>query len=179
MERLRSEIALIHNRRVREFIEEALQMAPSYFWTTPSSTTGKNHPPDEQAEGGRVLHVKRVARLCAAYAEAWTLSTQDRDCLIAAGILHDIVVRGTGDEPLPHTDKAHDTNASEHLRSLSAVLPTGAWGAIFTACDGHMGRWGNRPHLIHKHGSLAHLLHMADLTASQSWVMVEPLLAGD
>lgn len=175
MQRLTPEIDLIQNPDIKAFVQAALNLAPAYFWTITSSTSGKHHPPDERGPGGRVLHVKRVARLCAELARTFDLSHEQSDCLIAAALIHDIVVNGTEDMPTDHNWKQHDIGIRDQLHGVAVMLTIGHWTAIIATCAAHMGRWASDPHLQPEPGSLGYLLHIADVVASRSWVTVEPL----
>lgn len=175
MERLAPEIDLIMNPDIKTFVQAALKLAPAYFWSITSSTSGKHHPPDERGPGGRVLHTKRVARLCAELARTLDIGPEQTDFLLAAAIIHDLVVNGTADEPMPHNWKRHDAAIGTHLQTISGMLTIGAWTAIIATCAVHMGRWASDSQLQPLPGGLGYLLHIADVVASRSWVIVEPL----
>jgi len=50
-------------QRIFEFFLSAIEIVPDYFWTNPSSTTGKYHPEDEFGEGGLALHTYKCLAL--------------------------------------------------------------------------------------------------------------------
>lgn len=83
------ELDLISDVNIRKLVESALIAADS-FWVSPSSFVPLDHPKDEYGTNGLVLHTKRVLKSLAVLAEAVTLSTHEKDCLLAAGFLHDV-----------------------------------------------------------------------------------------
>jgi hypothetical protein len=170
-----SELWLIWDAEIREFIATVLAGAPRYFWTIPSSMSGYNHPLDERGDGGRVLHTKRVVRLASEYGNLFGLSRQDKDIIIAAALIHDIVVNGTTNEPLPHMWRHHDVELREYLKTWRRLEGDPRREMIVLACEGHMGRFGStgKPPTP---GSLGYILHMADATAAMPFVKVDPIV---
>src|SRR3990167_5199297 len=94
IDQLGPEIRLLESEKVKLFVLRCLEHAPNYFWTIPSSSSGQNHPADENTEGGLVLHTKRVVDIANHLCEALYIRYIERDCVLAAAILHDLVKRG-------------------------------------------------------------------------------------
>jgi len=90
---LNQELQHISDSDIRELTAEILKKAPLRFWKRPSSSSGKYHPLDERGPGGAVVHTKRCVRVAEHLSRAFSLSSQDRDILIAAMIVHDVAVR--------------------------------------------------------------------------------------
>jgi hypothetical protein len=83
------EINLITDDGIRSFVRSILIRATS-FWTIPSSFSGKYHPSDEHNQGGNMLHTKRVVRASKVIGDSYSLSSEERDLVYAACLLHDI-----------------------------------------------------------------------------------------
>lgn len=102
------------NSWVFKFIVKALDKAPDYFWTQPSSTTGQWHPSDEFCEGGLALHVFKCLRLAEEMLRSipptqfdriylqkgisYGTLTGSKEIFIAAVVLHDLCVSGKPDQ---------------------------------------------------------------------------------
>lgn len=86
------ELFLIKSKEIRIFVTYCLLNAPAYFFTMPSSTSGKFHPEYCLGEGGLVRHVKAsVALAVNLFRLEWYNLYADPDLVIAALLLHDIV----------------------------------------------------------------------------------------
>jgi 23S rRNA maturation-related 3'-5' exoribonuclease YhaM len=109
-------IDLIQNAYLRSFVRCVLYNTPEEFWTMPVSTLPDIHPPDEYAEGGLVLHTKRVVRAAALIAEVQLRIQEDIDVLVAAALLHDIV---KADESIP--DYLHSIAVDKFVENLSVI----------------------------------------------------------
>lgn len=92
---LLDEINMIDSSNIRSFVRSVLLQA-KMFWSIPSSFSGKYHPTDEHNHGGNVLHTKRVVRASKVISDSYSLSTNERDLVYAACLLHD-VTKGVGD----------------------------------------------------------------------------------
>lgn len=142
----------------RDILEQSV---PEYFWTKPSSSTGKYHPFDERGKFGLVLHTCRVTKVVDDLCVAAEIIGSDRDNLIVAAILHD-----SFKYDLPpgnqHTVKLHCIIPGEQLD-----IPDRINQLIRT----HDGQWG-----LPKEWSISDdhqkLLHCADYIASRSYVHI-------
>jgi len=101
-----NEMTLIEDQNIRRFVWKCLENAPSYFWTISSSSTGKYHPKDEFKEGGMVLHTKRSVKVAYHLCESLSVYGINKDCIIAAMIMHDLCCRGFP-EDTGHTVDGH------------------------------------------------------------------------
>ncbi len=99
-ERVRSifapELQQMASARLKQIVINAFAaVVDPLFWSTPSSTSGKYHPPDERMPGGLVLHTRRVVRLAVEGVDRYILQVhpwylQAKEIVIAAALLHDI-----------------------------------------------------------------------------------------
>lgn len=83
------EINTIENEGIKSFVRSILYRAEG-FWDIPASFSGKHHPPDERSVGGNVLHTKRAVRVGVVLADSYSLSSEERDLITAALLLHDV-----------------------------------------------------------------------------------------
>jgi len=82
---------LIKSDKIREFTEKVLRLAPEQFWKAPCSSTGKYHPPEDQVEGGIIIHSRKAVQVALALFKFFKINNQlAKDKIIAACIIHDI-----------------------------------------------------------------------------------------
>lgn len=173
----RSELMELQTPQLRKFVEHALDCSPAYQLTAPAGVSQRHHPADERGEGGQTLHVKRVFRVCLSWSDDFSLDETNRDRLLAAALLHDIVKYGPDDKPMPKLWKDHDTEARPYLGQWIDHIRPDDFEAICEAIRVHMGPWGNAKAGMGDPVTIGHLLHMADYIASETWFTVEPLCA--
>lgn len=141
MQRLQAELNMIVDAGIRQFTEYVLRQAPAYFWTVASSSTGKYHPPQSNGEGGLIRHTRAVVYFANKLCDVYSITGQEKDCVLSACLLHDIVKYG--ETKGQHTTKNHDYVGGlftlRHGRvfgleeeTLKAIAGCIAW---------HMGRW--------------------------------------
>ena len=163
LERLLPEINLIGDDAIRdETARTFLDWCPDYFWTIPSSGSGKYHPPDERGEYGNLLHTKRVflayEQLARSYTEQHLITADEYHCGQAAALLHDMFKFGWPSENTGITVSDHDVIAANVILHKSE-LPEEVSGAVAA----HAGAWGEGPS---PETALQQLLHMADMTVT-------------
>lgn len=78
---------LIPEADIRKYVREALEKTPAEFYTAPSSSTGKYHPPENNGQGGLVRHTVKTVLFGHDLAER-TMPEQ-KGVVLAACILHD------------------------------------------------------------------------------------------
>jgi len=93
---METEIKLIQDETIKEWVRETLQNVPEYFFEGPASSTGRYHPLCTIRKGGIVIHTKRVVYMANRLCEGWNIAGRNRDILISACILHDIAKVGKG-----------------------------------------------------------------------------------
>lgn len=138
------ELNYIHNDDIRNFATEMLRLAPGYFFSIPSSSSGKYHPAYENSKGGLVLHTRAVVYFMKEFFANPLFSFTDReqDLLITAALLHDFKKNG---------EKAHSEYTSfEHPRIAAkfilkfkdcGIIPSQEIEHIANIVETHMGPW--------------------------------------
>jgi Predicted HD superfamily hydrolase len=141
MQRLQLELNQIVDRRIREFTEYVLQNAPDYFWSVPSSSSGKYHPEQSNGEGGLVRHTKAVIYFAVKLCDVFSITGIMKDWILSACILHDIVKYGEVKQS--HTTKNHDYEGALFVKKHGEAfgLDAEALTAITSCVAWHMGRW--------------------------------------
>lgn len=149
-----SEVSLISDTDLRVSVIRTLSHAPEYFWEVPASASKKYHNPFCRGQHGLWIHTKMAVtsfeRVSNSWEELGLLSEYQRDCGLAALLLHDMFKQGypTDRDSLPESDqttvKNHDELMAEWCRDHTS-LPTPVIGAI----ESHNGPWygGTEPSL--------------------------------
>lgn len=115
-------LELIESPKIRKFVEAILKAAPKEFWNAPCSSSGKYHPPEDQIEGGIIVHSRKAVQVAISLCHFFDIKNQlVKDKIIAACILHDIQKNGIpwGEK----TDSEHGLIAGRWLILNSALEP--------------------------------------------------------
>ncbi|MFC1480103.1 PD-(D/E)XK nuclease family protein [Candidatus Omnitrophota bacterium] len=150
------ELAWIDTEKMRDFVMEALKLAPDYVWDSPSSVTAKYHPKDETRLGGLILHTKRVFETALKIAFLHDLPPEQRDRLLVSSLLHDMAKYGHTDEIYNDPSDKEGKKRKKHYRihpqlvrimtkSLSEKSEYPFYGGIIRLVEGHEGRWSCKP----------------------------------
>lgn len=92
---LNQEIDRIQNTQLREtLIAYFNHVVPDYFWTIPSSSSGKYHSSFDSGEGGLVRHTKMCVLVAEELLRLEEFNKIDPDCMYAAMLLHDSFKHG-------------------------------------------------------------------------------------
>ena len=172
-----TEFLLMKNNDIKNFLFELLRMAPGYFYSAPSSSTGKHHPAYEFTKGGIILHTKAVVYFLMQMLELEEYDEFDerqRDLLIAAAILHDVKKHGLN----PHseyTNFEHPRLAAEFILTYKdcGVIPEKEIVFIADVVKTHMGQWNtngknSKYQSLEKPKTKAQkLIHLCDYLASR------------
>jgi len=113
-------LELIKSEKIRRFVKRALDAAPKQFWTAPCSSSGKYHPPENQVEGGIIVHSRKAIQVAIELFRFFEIQDQlVKDKIIAACILHDIQKCGIpwGEK----TDYEHGPIAARWMVPLAAL----------------------------------------------------------
>ncbi len=152
------ELLKIPDEEVRMWTKTALENAPDSFWGDPASKSGRYHPIDECAWGGRVIHTKRA--FCVM--EILVDSERDKlgDCIgsfcLSAILLHDVCSGHT-----------HPEDVYPYYRDKLGQEFVDKYPIIMNMVKSHMGRWGKqRPRTLEEC-----LVHYADNVASKLHLM--------
>jgi hypothetical protein len=148
----KKQLGYIQNPTIRLLVEDILREVPEYFFHIPTSSIGKYHPAYALGEGGLVRHVQAAAGIAMDLFEMSPeeFSPEDKDCIVAALILHDCMKNGTGVDPHTKTDHpllmatlVREFNLDNHVNwnfeTHSTVNPI--IGKIANLISTHMGRW--------------------------------------
>jgi hypothetical protein len=166
------ELLLIKNISIKKFVIECLDESPDYiFKNCPSSSTGKYHSADEFTPLGNILHTRRVVSNCIEMARAFSLEGKDKDIVIGAAILHDMVKQGF--KQTGHTVNNHAALASELIKKVFETTKSKIEEKDYQIIRGcvffHNGIWTPKPDNIPITTFTAHQLcvHMADYSATK------------
>lgn len=177
---LLDEINLISDEAVQSFVRSILLKA-DIFWLIPSSFSGKYHPQDEHNAGGNVLHTKRVVRIANVISDSYCLSTDEKDLILAACILHD-VTKGIDSEEkgMFHYDPMHpytvgqfvvdcqrwDKEHGKDNMSSSLFITEDQMQQIMRLIRCHLGPWSPVPE-TYPITYMDYIVHVADNVASK------------
>lgn len=143
-------LAEFNNERMEAFVREALEKAPDGFWLSPSSSSGKYHPPfDQVIPGGLVNHMLVVLYFVERGIQRYPEFTDKHsrpyptwlDLARAAAMVHDIAKSG-----IPwgeHTVSNHGHVAALFLEGLPTFQKLGLseQDTVSRGVKWHMGRW--------------------------------------
>lgn len=139
---LGAELKQIEDAGIRDFTEQVLSVAPMYFWVVPSSSTGKYHCAQSNGTGGLVRHTRAVVYFAGILCRAYALEGRDKDIIVSACILHDVVKYGLTMQKF--TTKIHDKDGANFILNTgkqSVLIDKHTVNDIAQAVGHHMGRW--------------------------------------
>lgn len=183
---LLDEINLINDDALASFVRSILLKAET-FWNIPSSFSGKYHPADEHNAGGNVLHTKRVVRVAMILADSYSLSTDERDVIIAACLLHDVTkgIASKDDscfeyDPMhPYTVgkfvtkcQLHDKEYGNDAQSTSLFVTEEMAQTVLRLIRCHLGPWSPVPE-TYPITYMDYIVHIADNVASKIHTIIE------
>jgi len=175
-------LEFIQSQKIQLFVKEALSKADPHFWLAPCSGTGKYDPPENQAEGGIIVHIIKGAQIIISLCRFFDITDQSvKDKLFAAFILHDIWKFGRPWGKSTHPE--HGLIAAEFLTDLAAVdsdkkiIVDPDLADIIEMVKNHMGRWSkpdSTPALktgkMLREKMIWHLIiQMADFWSTRKW----------
>lgn len=180
------EIELIVDFNIKSFVRSILLKANS-FWVVPSSFSGKYHPSDEHNSGGNVLHTKRVVRAAKVISDSYSLSTEERDIVYAACLLHDVTkgIKNPDNETF-HYDPMHpytvgrlvqkcqeaDRKYAGEAQSSTLFVSEETVQSIMRLVRCHLGPWSPVPETV-PITYLDIIVHLADNLASKVHYIVD------
>lgn len=138
---LSQEINRIQNTQLREALMAYFKnIVPDYFWTVPSSSSGKFHSSFDSGEGGLVRHTKMCVLVAEELLRLEEFSQIDPDCMYAAMLLHDSFKQGRDGR---HYRADHPRLAADAWRDFAKAmgLPENITMAITYAIAWHSGQW--------------------------------------
>jgi hypothetical protein len=186
LEPLLDEINLIEDEGIKSFVRSILYRADG-FWEIPASFSGKHHPLDERCPGGNVLHTKRAVRVGCVLADSYSLSTEERDVIVAALLLHDItkgIKPQTSDkyyyDPMhPYTAgsfikkcQEEDRNFASESQSSTLFINEDDVQTILRLIRCHLGPWSPVPETT-PITYMDMIVHLSDNVSSKLHIIVD------
>ncbi len=163
---LEEELNKIQDEEIRKLTKECLDNAPPHFWYRPASSTGKYHAPEENEQGGLVIHTKRVCQVGEILIAAWW-SPINADVIRSACTLHDVCKYGDGYSASRYTLNNHPQLGGQFIRIIASnKYNTTKIYAIANAVSSHMGKWGAG----HDNSDESLIVHLADLLATELYL---------
>lgn len=168
MDKFEEELNKIQDEEIKQLTKECLDNAPPHFWYRPASSTGKYHAPEENEQGGLVLHTKRVSKMGELLIAAWWKPV-NADVIRSACDLHDVCKYGDGYSASRHTLNNHPQLGGQFIRIIaSAKYDMQKVEAIANAVSSHMGKFSNNPH---DDSDESLIVHLADLLATELYLI--------
>lgn len=164
-------LELLSEPDIRNFTEALLNDADEYFFTEPSSSTGKYHPEYALGEGGLARHSIAVALILSDILndDCYEFSLRQKQLLIASAIVHDIKKYGEGKK---HTVKNHPELAAQYIiqeQTNNRLISSSDAEFMASSVLTHMGKWGaEKPST-----DAQKLVHIADCLAAKKWLNVD------
>ena len=174
------ELEMIKDPYIRATVSDYLRFAtPDYFWETGASSSGRYHPVFSQGVGGLVRHTKAVVWFANELLRAEpynSLTDEDKDCVIAACILHDTCKYGIIDYDKKEY-KQHALNAAANFEEFAKDYPLSdeSLTAICKAIMCHMGHWAERPE-ERPSTTIDQCVHEADYIASRNFIQIPTII---
>lgn len=122
-----SAIALIEDRGLANFVWYFLNReTDSKFFSAPSSSTGKHHPPEDNGVGGLMRHNLKAIQVGICLSRLYEISKEQRDLVIAAVILHDTYKNKVNSDYLSYwtdrTNYEHGKIGADAIRRVGKEL---------------------------------------------------------
>jgi hypothetical protein len=172
---IEEEIKKLYNPSLQDFLREAVNDFPDYFWTAPASLE-KYHFPDERKKGGLVLHVRRLVKVVNSFVDLQELNMWERDVLIASAILHDSFARGIPPYTKGYSDPFHPIYPSERFPFNGYAdrfkLDKKIYDEIMDCVVSHLGRYSVNP-IMYSKKKLATIFQFADYVASRDFIKID------
>lgn len=173
-----TELNLIKSESIRDFTTRMLDVAPPYFSEVPSSSTGKYHPEQSLGQGGLLRHTQAVVYMANELCRSEDITGEERDAVIAACLLHDIVKYGLLKGK--HTTQDHDYVGAYFINAQAKKMnleDTPMLKEILGGIAWHMGIWSKRfnGQAVKKYPDdftrVERIVHLADYIASRKELM--------
>ena len=140
-ETFKSELNLIKNENIKNFVKEFLNTVPDYFFTIAASSTGKYHPGYALGVGGLVRHTKAATRIANELfrLNMFLYNDIEKDLIIASLILHDTYKHGKNNSA--YTMAEHPIIASQEILNSPLEIEQEYREIIANNISTHMGQW--------------------------------------
>lgn len=128
----------INDSEIKEFVYSSLSKTCEEFWICACSSSGKHHPNEDNGLSGLLRHLTKAAEVSNELIREFDIESE-KDCVLAATLLHDICKNGTPKDWAEKTDSKHGIIAYNWLNQFSLREPEKE--KIRNAVRYHMGRW--------------------------------------
>lgn len=122
---------------IKNVVLNTISKIPEYFYTVPSSSSGKYHPEDELGSDGLVRHTLKCIKVIDILGRRFDFTQYQFDLVTASLLLHDCCKNGF--ENSGHTEHAHPLYAARLVREANPKSFV-AW-RIASLIKTHMGKW--------------------------------------
>jgi len=136
---IQKEIEKITDENIKNFTYQAFAEVDPKFWISPSSSTGKYHPEEDNGEGGLVRHVVKGIAVVEQYLRREMATLREIDIAKSAFLLHDTCKNGVVWES-SFTNYTHGFIAAKWLEKFD-LTDESAKQEIINAVRYHMGQW--------------------------------------
>jgi len=182
LEPFKKELDYIKNPKILQFVKEAIETLPEYFYSIPSSSSGKYHPEYSSGDGGLVRHVRACVRIAVSMfrMEVFknSFSEDEMDLIIVALLLHDGFKSGI--EKQRYTVDEHPILMSNYLKENKNWSDLISENYLNKVADGiltHMGEWNKdksgNPIMPKPTGKLQKYIHMCDYLGSRKCIIMD------
>jgi len=145
MKLVEKEINRIEDKDIKEFTVYFLSKASEEFWTSPSSSSGKYHPLEDNNENGLIRHTIKAFYIAEDLCRFYNIKDTYIDICRSACLLHDIMKNGIKWED--KTDYTHGLlafnymNNDEYIYVMAENIYKTKIDPILLAVRWHMSRW--------------------------------------
>jgi 23S rRNA maturation-related 3'-5' exoribonuclease YhaM len=183
IEELKMYIDKIKDQEIKEAVFAMLEYAPSYFWKTAASSTGKYHSSWSLGNTGLQRHTVFAMHMVIELSRTYGLNQEQTDIALAATALHDTTKYGVKDEldydyfsVHPYTVRSYYTNYKlrPKLKAyINKLEVRGLYTEIMHCVEKHMGCMANgswNPLGLKPEYNVEAVVHLADYIASRKEV---------
>lgn len=174
------EVSYVKNQRIKESLENLINLIPDYFFHEAASSTGKYHPSFSQGKAGLLRHTKAVVRIAYELLVTKTIgnhyTSDEKDLILVALIMHDSVKRGDNER---YTRADHPLLASSLVRNNKnkTSLSEEEINLVCSMIETHMGEWTNdyegNKILEEPKDKYQKFVHMCDLLSSKKFLDIK------
>lgn len=169
MMRFERELDYIQDKTIKEMTQLGVDNLPDYFFTVPSSSSGKYHPSFAIGDGGLYRHTTFAVGIAKDLFNITAFTPLEQDCIISALILHDGLKQGIG---TGHTEKNHPLLMARHLQDLwkdyEVINNDIDMKMIILKCiASHMGKFNEKGMLPIPQSKIEEFVHSCDYLSSR------------
>lgn len=176
-----TEVNYIKNDRIRENALRLIEKIPSYFYTEAASSTGKYHPEFSNGVGGLLRHTKVAVKIAETLLRndsiGYKFTSDEKDLILLAIIMHDSVKRGINEERYTRFD--HPILAGELVENSRGelTLTDEEVNLLVRMIKTHMGQWttdrSGKEVLEKPKTKYERFVHMCDYLSAQKFLNVK------